>query len=389
MKAISPSATATVNALAAEKRRRGERVYNFAAGDPLVAHHPSIVEKAVKSTEKEHFPYPPIEGLPELRKLFAEWVNLTCGTHYRKENVLVTCGGKFALFAILYALLQSGEEVLIHAPYWVSYPEIIKMAGGIPKTIPTTQESDWKITAKDLYHYCGKNTKMLILNNASNPTGALYTKQELQEILNAAKNLGLMVVSDEVYSGLVYDEPGFVSCGEFSEHLERILVVQSCSKSFAMTGWRVGCVLGPENILKRLAALQSQSTTGVSEISQWAAIGALENAEAVNSYVKASMKKRRDLFSQTFNSLYPKPLQPIPSALYAFVPLASLGLLHSNDSSAFCEQMIASANIALVPGTAFGVDGHVRFAFSETESDIVEALHLLKKAIEEVCGGEK
>ncbi len=386
MRTLSPSATVRINSMATNKKANGERIYNFAAGDPVLNNHHSILQKAIRQTANGHCPYPPVEGMAELRRLTAEWMNSTCKTQYSKENVLVTCGGKFALFAIMYSLLTEGDEVLIPAPYWVSYPDIVKMAGGKPKIVLTSLEKRWKLTAQDLLKQVTKNTKMLIFNNACNPTGILYSRQEIKEILDVAKTHNLIVVSDEVYSGLVYEEPGFISCGSFHEHRERVLIIQSCSKNFGMTGWRVGFAVGPENIIKRLTALQSQSTTGVSVISQWAAIGALENADEVSSYVRESMKKRRDLFIKTFNTLFPGPIEEIKSALYAFVPLNSLGIHNISDSIAFCEQMMTSDNIALVPGCAFGVDGYVRFAFSETEDEIYQALQVLNQAIDNLIG---
>jgi aspartate aminotransferase len=384
MNTLSASATVTINAIAKKKKINGEKVYNFAAGDPVLPNHPSITQRVMRETENKFCPYPPVEGIPELRSLAAEWMNTTCHTDYSKENVLVTCGGKFALFALIYSFLQQGEEVLIPAPYWVSYPDIVKMAGGTPRIIPTCAENDWKITGQDLLRHVTPNTKILIFNNACNPTGVLYTKQEISDILAVAAKSGLRVISDEVYSGLVYEEPGFISCGTFPEHRERVLIVQSCSKNFGMTGWRVGFIFAPEDVIKRLAILQSQSTTGTALMSQWAAVGALENAEEVNCYVKETMRQRRDLFVHTFHSLFLCSLPEIKSALYAFVSLASMGMEKTINSVAFCEQLIASHNIALVPGTAFGIDGHARFAFSETEADIREALHVLKKATEKI-----
>lgn len=389
MKTLSASATVTIQAIAAKKKMKGENVYHFAAGDPILPNHHSIINRAIRQTEKKFCPYPPVEGLPELRSLFAEWINSRYHTQYTKENVLVTCGGKFALFAIIYALLQSNEEVLIPAPYWVSYPEIVKMAGGVPKIVPTYSEGDWKITAQDLLQHITKKSKILIFNNACNPTGALYTKEEISNILALAKKFDLLVISDEVYSGLVYEKPGFISCGAYSEHEGRVLIVQSCSKNFGMTGWRVGFILAPENSINRLAILQSQSTTGVSAISQWGAVGALENAEEVNTYVRNSMQKRRNLFTNTFHSLFPIAIEKIKSALYAFVSLSSLGIHNMTDSVAFSQWLIDSYNIAVVPGTAFGVEAYVRFAFSESEEDIYQGLHLLKQAISRLNGERK
>lgn len=379
MKTLSASPTVAINALAAKKKREGQRVYNFSAGDPALDNHPAILKRALQQIEKKSQPYPPVEGIMELRGLAADWMNASCETHYAKENVMVTCGGKFALFSCLYSLLQPGGEVLIHAPYWVSYPEIVKMAGGVPKIIPPNPDNGWKLTVNDLLQHATDKTKIVIFNNACNPTGVLYTEQEVRDLLNAAKKLDLLVISDEVYSGLVYEQQDFISCGSFPEHHDRVVIVQSCSKNFAMTGWRVGFVLGPENIIQTLGVLQSQSTTGVSLVNQWAAVGALENFVEVNAYVNKAMKARRDVFIQTFNSLFPKPLDEIQSAIYSFVPLKSMGILENSEE--FCAKVIASDNIALVPGTAFGMDGHVRFAFSEQEQEIIEALHALKKAV--------
>lgn len=381
MKAISQSATVTINALAMQKKGNGERVYNFAAGDPFLNNHWCITHAAVRETQKQYCPYPPVEGIPELRILASEWLNASCRTQYSKDNVLVTCGGKFALFSIIYSLLQAGEEVLIPAPFWVSYPDIVKMAGGRPKMVPASHESGWKINAEDLRKHASEKSKILIFNNACNPTGALYSREEVALLLNAAKEAGLIVVSDEVYSGLVYDGLEFVSCGSFPEHAERVIIVQSCSKNFGMTGWRIGFVFAPHSVVRRLAVLQGQSTTGTALMSQWAAMGALENAAEVNAYIKNAMCKRRDMFADTFNSLFPVKIEKPQSALYAFVPISSMQPFASTDADAFCERAMVDGNVALVPGKAFGVDGYARFAFSGPEEELVAGLQILKKMI--------
>lgn len=383
MKDLKASATVSINGLAMQKRAQGERVFNFAAGDPVLDNHPRIIRKAIEQAEKKRSPYPPVEGIAELRILAAEWMNGSWNTAYQKENVMVTCGGKFALFALVYSLLQKDDEVLIPSPYWVSYPDIVKMAGGKPITIPSTRERGWKIRGSDLQKYVTEKSKLLIFNNASNPTGTLYTREELVEILATAKRLGLIVISDEVYSSLVYDGQHYISCGSLSEHRDRVVIVQSCSKNFAMAGWRVGFVMGAESIIKRLAMVQSQSTTGTSLISQWAAVGALEHAEEVSGYVRNQLEKRRNLFVQTYHSLFGHAIDKPQSALYAFVPLSSMKLGHFADSVAACEQLIAKCNVALVPGAAFGVEGYVRLAYSETEEEIVQGLRALDQGIRE------
>lgn len=387
MKTLSASSTVTIQGLAMRKRAQGEHVYNFAAGDPVLSNHQSIIHRAMKHMEKGVCPYPPIDGIPELRRLAVDWMNTVYHTQYSPANTLVTCGGKFALFAIMHSLLQANDEVLILAPYWVSYPDIVKMGGGIPKIVPTSSKNDWKVTGKDLLQHATKNAKILIFNNACNPTGVLYSEEEIKEILVVAKNLGLIVVSDEVYSGLVY-ESNFVSCGAFPEHKQRVIVVQSCSKNFGMTGWRVGFVFAMESVIKRLSTLQSQSTTGTPLASQWAAVGAMENNIEVNNYVKEAMRQRRDLFVDTFNSLFPTHIERPKSALYAFVPLSSMGIHHISNSALSCEKLIATDNIALVPGSAFGAEGYIRFAFTESEENIYRGLHHLQQAVYRLVGGK-
>lgn len=364
MKNILPSPTVAINTLALQKKRAGEHIFNFAAGDPILPNHESIVKSALRITEKRYVPYPPIAGIPELRKAAADWVS------YPVEQALVTCGGKYALFAALQTLLEPDDEVLIPAPYWPSYPEIVRLFSGVPKIVP----GQWKITPQDLQAHLTEKTKILIFNNACNPTGVLYSREEVREILAFSKRAGLMVLSDEVYSGLVY-EGEFASCGDFPEYRDLVVIIQSCSKNFGMTGWRVGFAFGPKPLIDVMTALQGQCTTGTCFVSQWAAFGALEQASAVIAYVKGAMQSRRDLFVQTYNQLFPEKLASPPSSIYIWAPIAE------KDSVAFCKRALQEANVAIVPGIAFGAEGYVRFAYSEVEQDIVHGLTALRKVL--------
>jgi aspartate aminotransferase len=364
MKKITPSATVTINTLALQKKRAGERIFSFAAADPVLPNHEAITKAALKATEKRYVPYPPIAGIPELRKAAAEWAS------YPVENTLVTCGGKYALFAAIQTLLEPGDEVLIPAPYWVSYPEIVRIFSGVPKIVP----AQWKVTPQDLQKHVTKKTKILILNSACNPTGVLYSREEIEKILAFCKQENLTIISDEVYSKMVY-EGSFASCGDFPEHRDRVIIIQSCSKNFGMTGWRVGFAFAPKQILDVMTALQGQSTTGTCLVSQWAAVGALEQADAVVEYVKSAMRTRRDLFVKTYNELFPLKIESPPSAIYAWAPIAE------KDSVKFCERAMQEANVAIVPGIAFGVEGYIRFAFSGVEEEIVGGLNALRKIL--------
>ncbi|MFA4830636.1 MAG: aminotransferase class I/II-fold pyridoxal phosphate-dependent enzyme, partial [Patescibacteria group bacterium] len=269
-----------------------------------------------------------------------------------------------------------GEEVLIIAPYWVSYTGIVKIYGGIPVILSTAEMDGWKIKPEQLAAACNQKTKLLILNNAANPTGALYRREELTAILKVAKEKNLIVISDEVYSGLVYDNEEFVSAGSFFEHKDKVIVVQSCSKIFAMTGWRVGFVFGPEPAVKIIKTLQGQSTTGTSTMGQWAAVAGFKEADRIVWEIREEMQKRRNVFVETFNNLFPRKITAPASGLYCFIPIAAFGSAET-DSVAFSARVLAEANVAMVPGAAFGKEGYARCSFGCEPEELREALGVL------------
>lgn len=216
----------------------------------------------------------------------------------------------------------------------------------------------------------------MILNPASNPTGAFYTKTELAALLKIAQERELIVISDEVYSGLVFTNDPFISCGSFPEYEERVIVIQSCSKNFGMTGWRIGFALSSEEMTKKLVDYMGQTMSGTAILSQWAAVSALNHADEVTSYVKMEMEKRRELFFKTIRALFSPQIEATPSSLYAFIALKELGV--TVEAPQFCQEALIKANIALVPGEAFGEPGYVRFAFTSQEDEILKGLTSLR-----------
>jgi len=306
------------------------------------------------------------------------WMNNKYLANYKTDEVLVTAGGKFGIYLALQSLLQAGDEVLIISPYWVSYPAMVRIFGGVPKIIETSEDANWKVSVRDLENEVSEKTKILILNNASNPTGTLYTKEEIANILEFAKQNNLAVLSDEVYSGLVYDGQEYISCASFQEYKENLIVIQSCSKNLAMTGWRVGFVFGPAEFIKTLISLTSQSTSGVTTISQHSALAGLQNIEQISSDINNEMQIRRNFFISTFNKLFNTKIKSPASALYCFIPLPAFGV-ESNDSVKFCEDVLREANVAMVPGIAFGKEGYVRCSFGENIEELGEALQQLIK----------
>ncbi|MBS0625899.1 MAG: aminotransferase class I/II-fold pyridoxal phosphate-dependent enzyme [Verrucomicrobia bacterium] len=373
MKQLKPSPTVAISAKAHLLSKEGIKVYNFGVGDPILPNHPAILDAAAQVLKEKMCPYAPISGIMDLRKLAAEWMNRRYQSQYTVEQTIVTCGGKFGIYAALQLFIEQGEEALVPAPYWVSYPEMVRIASGIPVIVPTTFEGGWKLTPSLLKAHITPKTRVLLLNNAGNPTGILYTREELGAILDVAAEANLTIISDEVYSELTFDGGEFVSCASFPEHRSRVVVIESCSKNFAMAGWRVGFAFAPAPVISNISALQSQSTTGTSFTSQKAAVGALLHADEVSGYVRKAMGHRRTLFYSTFNRLFSTHIKPAPAALYFFSKIGA-------DSIKTCEKLLDEARVAAVPGIGFGTEGYARFAFTESEEDIVKGLEALQKA---------
>ncbi len=375
---IAPSATVAINTLAQQKKAKGEEVFNFSAGDPSLPMHQDVTAGISEALRSQDCSYPPLMGLPALRAAVANWLNSSYGCQYKESQILVTCGGKFALYAALGLLLSPGDETLIPSPFWPSYPTIVSHFNGVPVIVPTREANDWKVTSDQLKKMSTPKTKVVILNQPNNPTGAIYSYDELMKILELAEEKDWTVISDEVYSEILYDQKKFISCGSFSHWQKRIVVIQSCSKNFGMTGLRVGFALGPEELIAAMTSLQGQTTTGTASLSQWAALSAINHAPAVSSMIRSAMQERRNYFMDTLNRLFSCDLPKPPSALYAFVPL-NVFTQEKVSSQDFSEKILREANIATVPGSAFGVEGYVRFAFTESLEHIERGLNALKR----------
>jgi len=367
MRDFQPSATNAVSAEMNRMRKAGIQIYNFGSGDPAVPNHPAVRQAVEKALAEKISPYAPVGGLIDLREEAAKWMNRRYGSEFGIDHTIVTCGGKFALFAALTVLLDPGEEVLFAAPYWPSYPDIVRLAGGVPKPVALDEKRHWKIHPEDLRRHAGKKSRIFIFNNGCNPTGALYSREEVEALLKTAQELGLFVVSDEVYSEIVYDGAKFVSCAAFPEHRSRTVVIESCSKNFAMAGYRVGFAFADPKIVRNMIAIQSQATTGTSFVSQRAAIAALRHSKEASALVRETMDRRRKLFFKAYNALFGTSYKPPASALYFFVKIRGS-----------CEEILKKAHVALVPGAAFGMEGYARFAFSESEEEITEGLKAFK-----------
>lgn len=375
---ISASPTLAINTLAMEKRALGETVFNLSAGEPMISVAPQISKAITQALRDDKTHYPPPPGIPELRKAVSDWMNDWYDCDFTVANTLVVPGGKFGLFALFQMLLKKGDEVLVVAPYWVSYTTIIEFFFGTLKIVESTESSGWKVTATDIEKKITSKTKFIILNNGGNPTGSLYSEKELRQIVACATKHNLLVISDEVYSTLVYDKNKFISCGQFTEYRDNVIIIHSCSKSFAMTGLRVGFVFANTEIIQALSGLVSQSTSGTISIVQWGALAGFQNAQKIIPKINTEMQKRRDVFIKKFNTSFQTKFKPPASGLYAFVSLKTLGWKDTN-SEEFCKSAMQYANVAIVPGSAFGKDGYVRFSFGEKPPVLVAGITALAK----------
>lgn len=377
---VAPSSIVNINALVLEKKAAGERVYNASIGEPVLPPHPIIVAAATEALAAGKTLYAPAAGIPELRAAASDWLNRTYHTDYTPANILATAGGKFGLYALCRTLLAPGDETILVAPYWVTYPGLITMTGATVNPIVTQEQHGWKLTPEVLRTHITQKTRMIFFNNGANPTGVVYSAAEIRALIAVAQEHEVVFVSDEVYSGLTY-EGEFVSAGSFSEFKDCVVVIQSCSKHFAMTGWRVGFVCGDARLIQALANLQGQCTIGAASIAQWAAVAALNHAEQIISETRAVLQRRRDALMRALMQAFNKNFVVPAAALYFFVSLADLGVTET-DSLAWCERVLREANVALVPGSAFGLEGYVRFAFGNSEEELVGAVEALATYLE-------
>lgn len=374
---IPSSATLSINALALQKKAKGERVYNLSAGEPMIDTPQVVKDAAITAVRNNKSHYTSPAGIATLREAASSWMNTQSHTDFLQTETFVTNGGKYALYALAQILLQQGDEALIIAPYWVSYKAMVQLAGATPVIVSTSYEQHWKVTPAQLEAARTPQTKVLFFNNGANPTGVLYTEEEVKAIVQWAQAHNIILISDEVYAALTYDGQKFYSAATYAKDKRSVIVVQSVSKAFAMTGWRVGFVFADEPIIKKLSTLQGQSTSNTTTVAQYAAIAALEHAQELSAVIRDELRQRRNVMLQQFEQIFDeRPLTP-KAGLYVFAPLGLLGCDHQ-DSVLFCETMLEEKSVAMVPGAAFGVEGFVRLSFGVKENEIIAAMKQLR-----------
>jgi len=382
--AIAESATLAVDAKAKALKAKGENVIGFGAGEPDFPTPERIVEAAVRAARDPKFHrYTPAAGLPELREAIAAKTLRDSGFSCDASQVLVTNGGKHAVFVAFAALCDPGDEVIIPAPYWTTYPEAVALAGGISVVVDTTEESEFKVTVEQLEKVRTPKTKVLLFVSPDNPSGAVYTPEETMAIGKWAVKHGIWVITDEIYEHLTYGKHKFSSMPTLVPELaETCVIVNGVAKTYAMTGWRVGWMIGPKDVMKAAINFQSHTTSNVSNIAQVAALEAVSGDLSAVAMMRESFERRGTLMHKMLSAIPGITCMEPQGAFYCFPSVK--GLLGQNiggqtaaNSMQLADMVLEQAKVAFVPGEAFGAPGYARFSFALGDADLVEGMDRL------------
>ncbi|PYJ01347.1 MAG: aspartate aminotransferase [Verrucomicrobia bacterium] len=365
---LTPSLTLSIDSKAKAMKAEGIDVCGFGAGEPDSDTPEHIKKAAIDALEAGFTKYTPSAGIPELRQAIAEKFAADNGLSYRAAQIIVSNGAKHSCYNAILATCQPGDEVIIPAPYWVSYPDMVRLVGAEPVIVPTSERNGWKMRAGDFENAMTPRTKMLIMNSPGNPTGSVYTREELQGIVDVAAEEDIYILSDEIYEKLVYDDAKHVSIASLSkEAYDLTITVNGFSKSYAMTGWRLGYLAAPEAVARAVDSIQSHTTSNPSSFSQYGGLAALRGDQQPLADMREEFDMRRnymfDRVSKISNVTAVKP----QGAFYVLVNISQLGLTSQN----FADRLLSKANVAVVPGAAFGDDRTIRLSYA-TSIDVIK-----------------
>jgi aspartate aminotransferase len=381
LKRIKPSPTIAVTQKARELRAAGKDVIGLGAGEPDFDTPDNIKRAAIKAIKKGDTKYTAVDGTPALKKAIVEKFKRENKISYSIDQITVGTGGKQVLYNTFMATLNKGDEVIIPAPFWVSYPDMVLLAGGTPKIIKCTEKEGFKLTAKKLRKAITKKTKWVILNSPSNPTGAGYSKKEIQDLAKVLiLNKKIHILSDDIYEHINYDNFNFFTIAKISELKNRTLTMNGVSKSYAMTGWRIGYAAGPREIIKAIGKIQSQSTSNPSSISQAAAVEALNGNQSFIKKRSKAFKQRRDFVVKSLNKIKGINCLTPNGAFYVFP--SCKGLLNKKTNlktdTEFVQKLLEKSNVAVVQGSAFGLEGYFRISYATSMKNLKKAMERIK-----------
>lgn len=383
---LTPSPTLAIAAKAKALKDAGKDVIGLGAGEPDFNTPDHILQAAIDAMQKGETKYTPSAGIPQLRKAIAKKFAQENGLTYNEKQISVTVGAKQALYNLFQVLLDEGDEVVIQAPYWVSYLDHVKLAGGRPVIISTEESKGFKITPDQLEKAITSKTKALLLNSPSNPTGMVYTAEELQQLGEICVKHDLWIISDEIYEHLIYDaDQQHVSIASLSpDFYDRTFVINGVSKTFSMTGWRIGYIAGREEVISAITDLSSHSTSNPTSIAQFAAVAALEGDQEPTKLMKQAFKERRDFVFERINQIDGLScLKPV-GAFYAFINIReALDASSYKDTDEWAKALLEQDQVAVVPGSAFGSDDHIRISYATSLDLLTRALDRIEHFVQQ------
>lgn len=377
---LEPSATLAMSGKAKEIKAQGKTVYDLSVGEPDFITPSHICDAATAAMKAGHTKYTVASGIPELKKAIVDKYKADYGLEYEPSRIVVSNGAKHSLHNIFFTMLDPGDEVIIPAPYWVSYAELVKLSSAVPVIIPTEESTGFKMSVEQLKKAITPRTKILLLCSPSNPTGTMYHREELAAIADVVIDKDLTVISDEIYDKLVYGDSKFVSFPTLRRELvDRTIIVNGVSKTYAMTGWRVGWTFSPANLAKKMGELQSQETSNPCSISQYAALEALTASQDCVTEMLNAFSQRRDYVADRIAQIDGLSCPPMDGAFYAFINVKKhlgkvLGGVQVDNSEQFCMALLEQKQIATVMGSAFGCEGYIRASFA-AGLDVLEAAY--------------
>ena len=385
LKRIKPSPTIAVTTKAREMRAAGKDVIGLGAGEPDFDTPDNIKEAAIEAIKKGDTKYTAVDGTPDLKKAIVEKFKRENDLSFTTDQITVGTGGKQVLYNTFMATLNKGDEVIIPAPYWVSYPDMVLLAGGTPRIVKCDEKDGFKLSAKKLEKTISKKTKWLILNSPSNPTGAGYTKKEIEELGKVLlKNKKVFILSDDIYEHIRYGDYNFFTIAQISKLKERTLTMNGVSKSYAMTGWRIGYAAGPKEIITAIRKIQSQSTSNPSSISQAAAVEALNGQQDFIKDRAEAFRERRDFVVECLNNIKGLNCLTPNGAFYVFP--SCKGLLNKKTKlktdTEFVQKLLEKSMVAVVQGSAFGLNGYFRISYATSMENLKKALSRIKEFCE-------
>src|SRR6266550_2572725 len=374
--ALTPSLTLAIDSKAKQMKAEGQDVIGFGVGEPDFDTPQHIKDAAIQALNAGFTKYTAAAGIPELRQAIADKHKRENGLSYQPSQIIVSCGGKHSCYNVFMATCQEGDEVVIPAPYWLSYPEMVKFAGAKPVIVNTSDETEFKITPEQLREALTPRTRIFLLNSPSNPTGSVYTPEEIKTLGDICVEQGVLIMSDEIYEHLLYDGAKHKSVASFSQaHYEHTVLVHGFAKAWSMTGWRLGFLAAPEPIAKAIDAIQSHSTSNPTSFAQKGGVAALTGSQEHLPKWLAEYDKRRTYAWKKLNSIPGITCCNARGAFYLFPNISGLGL----KSTDFCAKLLEQEKVAAVPGIAFGADDYLRISYATSMANIEKGLDRIEK----------